>query len=182
MKIFMKKATSIFCFILIIFSLTGCSKTKYQPFSTETNFGLTDQETPDIASNPLLGVWNADTNVGHLIENTYGYENVDFYVTIELCFKADNTFTFKIINVNEDELINIFTENGSQYPQERMEATRNALYIQTDSSHYDIQGNTLIIDGKYENNMEISMEIKSSTSITLRRDGTVIDMTLVGTP
>lgn len=167
-------------FILVVISLlvpfAGCSSDVDEARSTV-------QTPPN--SNLLVGRWSSLEDVGHKIENTFGYENIEFYITTEYCFNEDHTFTFKVTDVDEEALTSIFMANQGNSPIEtvnaRIQDTKEILYLQTDHGTYEINGDKLILNAKLQT-FEIDLKIINNKTISLTRGQISFDLNWIGNP
>ena len=179
----MKKILVCFLLVMLISILfAACSSNSEQSFNNDYETEETDAPS---SNNFLVGRWSSLSDVGHTIENTFGYENVEFYVTVEYCFNEDNTFTFEVTDVDEDELRRIVTANRDNSSVETInagvEAIKDALYFQTDKGTYEVDGDKFILKAKL-NTVEFDLKVIDSENIVLTHNQKSAELTKIGNP
>jgi len=178
-----KKFLATFLFVVLLsVSLIACSSNSEQSFNKDYETEVTAAPS---SNNFLVGRWSSLSDVGHTIEKSLGYENVEFYITVEYCFNEDNTFTFKVTDVDEDELRRIVTANRENSPLETInagvEAIKDALYFQTDKGTYEVDGDKFILNAKL-NTLEFDLKVIDTENIVLTRNQKSAELTKIGNP
>ena len=172
----------IFCLMLMLLvalSMVACSSDSKQ------DQGKSSRPEISSANNALVGRWSSLSDVGHMIENSFGVKNDAFYITVEYCFKSDDTFTFEVTNVDEEELRNLVTEDSTTGNAKQIDGTveiiAEALYFQTDRGTYEIDGDKLILHAK-QGTMEFDLQVIDDENIVMTRDEKSAELTKVGNP
>ena len=132
-------------------------------------------------SNLLVGRWSTLQEVGH----AFGYEDIEFYITVEYCFNKDHTFTFKVTDVDEEALTSIYMANQGkdsiETVNERIQDTKEILYLQTDHGTYEITGDRLILNAKLQM-LEFDLKILSKKTVVLTREQMSYELNRIGNP
>ena len=179
----MKKILSVLLLVVLLLTcFVACSSNDEKNFYNDS---LTESTNAPSSTDFLVGRWSSLSEVGHTIENSFGYENVEFYITVEYCFNKDNTFTFKVTDVDEDKLRQIVMANRENSPIETInagvESIKNALYFQTDKGTYEFDGDKFILNTKL-NTLTFNLEVIDDENIVLTHNQKSSELTKIGTP